>query len=128
VRQIKILKNVTTEEITVFGFVIPVGGEQELSPNLFLKMTYEESVLNLVSSGALVVNNGSEDLSAIDGVAYLQTLSSAQSDDGFSWRHIPSGNKVTIRSGRQMISYFELEIDSGGEIVLEDGAEGVLID
>jgi hypothetical protein len=74
-RQIKILKNTTSNDITVFGHFIPAGASQDVSPNKFLKLIYEPDVHDLVIAGDLVVNNGTEDLSASDGIVHLERLS-----------------------------------------------------
>lgn len=73
-RQIKILKNVSQNVVTVMGREFAPGESKEILPHLFLELMYNSDMKSLVSNGTIVVNNGIQDLQPTDGVIHLERL------------------------------------------------------
>lgn len=72
----KILKNTTTSDIELdnLGLTIPASGQTTVAVQDYLLLGSEDSITELttlINSGDIVVNDGSSDLSASDGINYI---------------------------------------------------------
>jgi len=73
----KILKNTTLSDIELLevGLTIPASGQVEVNTESFLDLAADQSVSELtplINSGDIVVNTGSIDLSAADGIEFIK--------------------------------------------------------
>ena len=73
----KILKNTTIADIEVdnLGITIPASGQIDLVTGEYLLLASDDVVTeltSLINAGDIVVNDGNADLSAADGIAYIQ--------------------------------------------------------
>jgi hypothetical protein len=69
----KILKNQTAIDINLdIGITIPASGNVTLSPQDYDEAAASEDIIVKISSGDIVVNDASKDLSITEGTAYIQ--------------------------------------------------------
>jgi hypothetical protein len=73
----KILKNTTISDIVLkqLGREIPASSSLTLNVDEYLLLGTDDSVTELttyINSGDIVINNGSDDLSVVDGLAFIQ--------------------------------------------------------
>jgi len=109
---IKILKNTTLEELVRAGHTIPAEGQWQVPYDKWIKILDDASLLADIASGDLVVNDGDEDLSVIDALAYLQII-----DQSLSCRNkIKQNQSITIPSTYQEAVVNEIILD--GEIII----------
>lgn len=77
---IKILKNTTDEPITRLGIIIPANGSLSVPLRLWLKladdMDESDNVYQDIQNGNIIVNDGTDDLSIVDGVRWCTILAS----------------------------------------------------
>lgn len=78
---IKILRNVSASDITVKNVVIKAGESYTIPPRKYDIWAEDDAVDPFVSSGDIVVNDGTSDLSIALGLKHLDKLSSAQQID-----------------------------------------------
>ena len=116
---IKIFKNTTSSDINLINMNIPAYGMVNIEATMWAKLLQNETVFPLISSGAIVVNNGTIDLSipaAIHHVYLFQDEIAPTGVDHFSYRRILHGSTIIIPEEQQMTVYQDMKIDSGGEI------------
>jgi len=71
-----IFRNVTSEDITTDeGLVIPAGEESDVSFRKALQFEDDEQLITSITNGDIIVNDGTRDLNATDGINYFKLLS-----------------------------------------------------
>jgi hypothetical protein len=116
---IKILKNTTAENIYLINMEIPALGQLNIEHTMWSKLIQNGVVFNLINSGAIVVNNGSTDLSIIAAIHHIYLFQ--EENEGlkhFSYRRILTGSSIIVPEEQQMTLYQDMKIDSGGEILI----------
>jgi hypothetical protein len=105
----KILKNTTISTIFVLdtGVSIPGGFSYEIPQMDYLLWASSTEVVPLITSGDLIVNNGSVDLSASDGVRYLQYP-----------------ERITIKDNGSNTSFVTSELDFTGSVSVTNSGNG----
>jgi hypothetical protein len=122
----KILKNKSSEELTIVNIVIPPDGEVVIEPTLWAKLMQQNGhILSLVNSGSLVVNNGDSDLVPQAGMDHLYLFQSRESSSrNFSYNNVKINESITIPDGQQMRVYQELRVSGDlniyGEAIVKD--------
>lgn len=112
---VKILKNASLEQQNILGILVEPNQSINISHNLWAKLASTESLLNLISSGIIVINNGKCDLNSTAGVSYAKILQV----DNFSYNNIHSDCVVVVDSGQQMRVFNELNVTTNGELFLD---------
>ncbi len=115
---IKILKNTTASDIYLINMLIPASGMINIEATMWAKLIQNETIFSLISSGDIVVNNGTTDLSIPAAIhhIYLFQEETPPGAEHFSYRRILDGSVIIIPEEQQMTVYQDMKIDSGGEI------------
>lgn len=109
----KIIKNTTNSEIVVFGVHIPPLSESDISTNFWQKLASDLYVKELISNRTVIINNGSIDLDIDEALNYVSTSPSLSTRD-----QIFQSESIVIYTGQQVSVFEEMEINEGGEIVV----------
>jgi hypothetical protein len=113
---IKILKNVTNDDITLINMFIPAQTEYLLEQTMWAKVIQNGYIFTLINSGSLVINDGTNDLTIPRATKLIYTMQESVSN--FSFRRIKANRSILIEDDQQMRVYGDLKIDVDGEIVL----------
>jgi len=71
-----IFRNVTAEDIvTDEGLIIPAGEEADVSFRRALQFEDDEQLITSITNGDIIVNDGTRDLNATDGIDYFKLVS-----------------------------------------------------
>lgn len=109
----KIIKNTTIEEIILFGLHIEAESSLELEPNFWQKLASDQDVNVLISSGSIVINDGSRDLDTDEALDFISINPSI-----FTRDRAFSSQTVVVYLGQQNLVCEEFSVDSNSEIVV----------
>jgi hypothetical protein len=119
---IKILKNNSGAELQILNRQVANADSYNVPYGQFTKLADSEYIVTLVTSGGIIVNNGTLDLASSDAIAYLKLMEAPS--PGMSFSKVDTYLEVPIN--RQMIVYQEIEMLLGQELAIN--GELVLIE
>lgn len=105
----KILKNTTLSDIEIndIGITVPASSNFTVEDTDYLLLSASVDITSLISSGDIVINDGSSDLSAADGEAYVRYPDSAENS-----LFDPSGSTLTETTTQRAIEELSSIVDS----------------
>lgn len=102
----KILKNNTAGELTILNRAVPAGGSYPLTVKYWIEAYDNEQLLLDINAGNVVVNDGTTDLSIVDGIALLELFQPDIDEEGTDhhagWYDIQASEEVIVESRKQM--------------------------
>lgn len=118
----KILKNTTGADIEIdsVGILIPASGQLTINTESYLDLASDDSVAELtplINAGDIVVNNGTEDFSAADGIVYLKTFTAQYSFNELQLRDVDTP-AASVR--------FTTMATFGGFTIMKDNTSGFM--
>ncbi len=112
--KIVILKNTTITDIEFLGETIPASGQSDFSHVNSLDMREDTTLITAINAGDIVVNDGTTDLSIVNGLLYIHSEFTLQIQI----------NGVPITSP---ISFIDTLNFKGGAIVIDEGTGTISI-
>lgn len=114
----KFMKNVSPDTQTIINIVIHPGQTVELEATMWAKVQVNGALSHRIENGIIVMNDGTRDLSAEEGLKLLYRWQEIDvSTGGFPYRKIPVGVIVVVPEDFQMPVYQSLRVD--GELKIE---------
>jgi hypothetical protein len=149
----KILKNTTLSdmELSELGKTIPASGQITIPVQEYILLASDDSIAECtapITNGDIVVNDGTVDLSASDGLNYIRYPDDSRNinfnntgtgmtstnirdaiieanngtggPDNFSYKRIGLGETVTIPEDQQMLVFKEICLEDDGEVCIDE--------
>jgi hypothetical protein len=106
----KIIKNTTNTGILVqdTGTYIDANSSYEIDNQTYLLWAASESIISLIQSGDVVVNNGNTDLSAIEAIKFLEYP-----------------DRITVKANSTTATRVTTELNFTGDVAVSGSSDGI---
>lgn len=107
-KMIKILKNMDPADVIIANHTIEFSIPWMVLPSKWIELAEDDDIEGLITSGDIVVNDGTNDLSVSDGIKWVKTLADEDSSSigGIKISGVPdNGDIIQYASGPNQLQY-----------------------